>query len=254
MFIIQNSKKYPEACLTLDSNIRIIFASDRVKKIFGYTEEELLNKPLSLLIVDQDLEKLYNFMKRETIRDDIDLFIKLSGHKADKTVFPLQVIADRYFDEDNKQLRYILIMRDISHHAKNDEQSRLLEAEVRTIRRIYHEGEKSGNVAFWELDVKTGELIYSPNYAHIFGLKGATIKVENIINRIMPEDKILVIERMKWARENKCGWEVDYRVQTVDGYVSTIHTISIANKNNDGELTHFNGMTRLLKKEKIKWA
>jgi PAS domain S-box-containing protein len=39
-----------EAVLTIDTNSQILFASIGVKKVFGYTPEELLMQPLSILI------------------------------------------------------------------------------------------------------------------------------------------------------------------------------------------------------------
>ncbi|MBF0287851.1 MAG: PAS domain S-box protein [SAR324 cluster bacterium] len=40
----------PEAIISIDSNSNILFVNNAVKKIFGYTEEELLHQPLTMLM------------------------------------------------------------------------------------------------------------------------------------------------------------------------------------------------------------
>lgn len=252
--IIKSVQFVPEAIFTIDSAGKIIYTNNKVRNIFGWLEDEMRGKFISMIIPEQYLSAFDKF-KITNSGESNELHLDIEAIRKNGELFPAEITIGQWFsDDDTKTPFYAIVLRDVSQDKLNEEIIRKAEAHISYLRRIYHEGEKVGNVAFWEMNCKTGELQYSPNFTHIFSVRGASdIQVEHLIKRITIDDKVRVAETMIKAKECKSGYDIEYRIHGFDGYINTIHSISSAIKNKKGELTHFIGMARLTKKEKPAW-
>lgn len=239
----------PSMVLSADGNI--IAANKRTQKLFGWHEEELVNNKMDKIILPEYMEK-FEWLRKNSNgnKDNLPVEEVEAVNRVGEKVW-LKISVGKWTDDI--EIFFTVTMQDVTHRVKNQLAIKAAEEEINYMRRLYHEGEKVGCVGFWELNTRTGNLVFSPNYSHIMGIKGLPVTVENVIKRIIAEDKAKVVDTMNRARENKTGFEVDYRLLSMDGYLATIHTEAKAVKNNNGELTHYIGMTRLIKKEKTSW-
>lgn len=236
--------------IVLNVDGKIVGANERVQKMFGWKEQELLGSEINKIIAPQCLVGFENYKKDSTKNEET---IEMEGLTKAGEKLNLEIFIGKW--SDDLTWYYTVIIRDISHRKRNEQTVSAAYAEINYLRELYHEGEKIGQVAFWKLDVRTGVLWpLSPNFYHLFGIKGMELKVENLIKRVYEEDKIFVAERMNMAKQNKTGYDIQYRMHGLDDYLNTIHSVASAFKNKQGELTHYIGMARLVKKEKEKWA
>lgn len=230
---------------------KIIGTNERVLKMFGWKDTELLGAEMSKIILPQYLATFKNY-KRDSSKHD-DNTIEIEGITKAGERLTLEVFVGKWTDDLNWY--YTVIIRDISHRKRNEETIRVAYQEINSLRELYHEGEKIGNVAFWKLDVRTGVLApLSPNFQHLFGIKGMEIPVESLIRRVHEDDKINVSQAMNIAKQNKTGYDITYRMHGMNDYLNTINSVTTAFKNKNGELTHYIGMARLVKKDKERWA
>lgn len=242
------------AYIVLNSNGKIVNCNERTQRMLGWTEDELLGTTISKIIQDGNSSRNFEEFKKNKTTVPDDITIEIEGRNKLGAALPLEIAIGKWIDEDTKQWYFIVIMRDITHRKNTQKTQDDLLLYVQEIRKLYHEGEKIGGVAFWQMDCKTGLLEkYSPNFNHLFGIKGTEVPVDQLIKRVVSEDKVMLAETMVLAKEEKRGYSVQYRIATLDGYINTIYSIASATKNKKGELVSYIGMARLIKKEKAAW-
>ncbi|HEY5391068.1 MAG TPA: PAS domain-containing protein [Hanamia sp.] len=238
--------------IVLNSTSQIISANLRVQKTFGWEENELLNRGMDKILLPEYIESFEIFKTRHEVREDE--FLRAEAKTKSGEILWIEIFIGKWIE--GVSTCYTIIIKDISHRIRNEQAQLALKEQVEALRELYHEGEKIGNIAFWHLDLLTGRIEWcSPNFYNIFGLPRGSIdiKVESIVNRVLAEDKVKVSETMNMARENKTGYDMEYRMHAWDGYVSTIHSVASAYKDNNGEVIYYIGIARLIKKEKPEW-
>jgi PAS domain S-box-containing protein len=78
----------------------------------------------------------------------------------------------------------------------------------------------------WQFDFTTGRVRATPTALRIYGLdpEAGEVDVEEVIARLHPDDRQLLRERVRWAREHREGYVHEYRVQLPGGEVRWIHS------------------------------
>jgi PAS domain S-box-containing protein len=239
--------------LILNSSSQIIGANARLQKMFGWEEKELINKGISKIILPEYIEQFENY--KRTQDNNEDYLLKCEGITKAGDRMWVEIFIGKWFE--GVTTCYTVILKNISHRVKNEQAQAALREQVDTLRKLYHEGEKIGNVSFWHLDLLSGIIEWcSPNFYHIFCIprNGIEIKIEDIIKRVCEEDRIKVSETMRTAKMNNAGYEMEYKMNAWDGYVNTIHSVASAYKDGTGEVTYYIGMAQLIKKEKPLWG
>ena len=236
--------------MILDIEGFIIGLNSRAKKMFGWDESEVKGKRMDKIILPEFMDQFTDYKINHPTRE-YESTIEVEGiNKAGEKLY-LDILIGKW--EADLEWYYTVVIRDISHRKRNEQALHKAQETINALRSLYHEGEKIGNVAFWQLDSQTGNITNSPNFGNLFGVKGMDFHVDSIIKRVVAEDRIKVADTMKAAKDEKRGYDMTYRMNGLDGYVNTIQSTAMAVKNKKGELTHFIGMARLVKKEKPQW-
>lgn len=238
--------------LILNSSSRIIGANARLQKTFGWEEKELMNKGIDSIILPEYLEVFENYKKHQD--NEEENLLRVEGVTKSGERIWLEVFVGKWIE--GVSTCYTIILKSINHRIKNEQLQAVLREQVDSLRKLYHEGEKIGNVAFWHLDLLTGTIAWcSPNFYHIFCVPrdGVEMKIETIIKRVCEEDRIKVSETMRNAKKNNTGYEITYTMNAWDGYINTIRSVASAYKDGTGVVTYYIGMAQLTKKEKPEW-
>lgn len=238
--------------LVLNSDGKILGINSRAVKMFGWKEEELKGCEMGNILTPDSMEKYLEYKTNHLVKE-YETVVEVQAKTKEGQILSIDLLIGKWTDD--LEWYYTIIIRDISHRKRNEEAVRKAYDELGVIRQLYHEGEKVGNVAFWIMEIKTGKLHpTSSNFSNLFGVKGISdIPVESLIKRIVLEDKKRVAETMGNAIKNKTGYDITYKMNTIDGWVSTFKSIVSAVKDGNGEVSYFIGMAQLLKKEKPKW-
>ncbi|NOY58003.1 MAG: response regulator [Calditrichaeota bacterium] len=130
-----------DAIISADSKGNIIFWNNAAGTIFGYDVEEILGKPITLLVPSQYAEKHQAGLQRIIAGGKPQVSgksIELVGRRKNGEEFPIDVAISSW--ETNGELFFSAIIRDIS---KNKE----LEAQVRQNQKIEAIGTLAGGIA-----------------------------------------------------------------------------------------------------------
>lgn len=92
-------------------------------KMFGYThEDQLIGKPIFLLIADGERERIANYVKRRAKNLEIESFYLTKGLKHNGAEFDMEVNVSVYGPEGDKST--LVILRDITERIQIEEQLR----------------------------------------------------------------------------------------------------------------------------------
>ena len=130
-----------DAIISANSKGNIIFWNNAASTIFGYNVEEILDKPVTLLVPSQYAEKHQAGLQRIVAGGKPQVSgksIELIGRRKNGEEFPIDVAISSW--ETNGELFFSAIIRDIS-------KSKELEAQVRQNQKIEAIGTLAGGIA-----------------------------------------------------------------------------------------------------------
>ena len=140
--IVENSA---EAIITIDEDQKIVLYNPAAEKVFNYHSEEVLGKPLTMLLPKQSLnihEKDVNLFKEEDVNArTMDARRDLAGLRKDGTGFPVEAGICKW--EIDGKMFFTAFLRDISE--RKEMENKLAEA-YQTIKEQKDRMEKELNV------------------------------------------------------------------------------------------------------------
>ncbi len=197
------------------------YLSPKLKKMFGYEDDELPNSPESWqhLIFDEDLAKVLDCFDRHVqSRGEIPYHNEVRyQHKDGSMVWVIcsgQVIA---WDEDDRPLRMVGCHIDISDRKQAEEQLRKSDTHLKTAQRI-------GKLGSWEFDPHTGLITWSDEVFRIFGrdLAAGVPSFEEIQEYWHPDDRDRHQQAVQTAIETVQSYEIECRFYLADGTLGYI--------------------------------
>ncbi|MBM4240924.1 MAG: PAS domain S-box protein [Euryarchaeota archaeon] len=217
-----------------DSKGRIIFCNDILQVIFGYSETELVGKPVVSLMpgYKEILKKQeYNFM---FVDGDL-LFGKVFesyGLRKDGSEFPIEFSVTKWGAEREKFTT--LIIRDITDR-------RLTEYELKKREELFRQMAETIEEVFWIINPSMSQILYiSPAYEKLWGrsIESLYDNPKSWIDSIHPDDRQKVIETIfEKSQVVKKGSErgIEYRIIRPDGSIKWIwvRSFQVLNENRE---------------------
>jgi len=123
--IIKNST---EAVVILNKSEKVILWNAGAAKMFGYSEEEMMNRPINLVVPEDKLEESKGIMEEVQKKAHVQ---NIETQRKTKTgdFIDVSIMITRVTDENSKFLGYLLIYRDITQQKKiNTELQKRFEA------------------------------------------------------------------------------------------------------------------------------
>jgi PAS domain S-box-containing protein len=124
------------------------------------------------------------------------------------------------------------------------------------------EAQRLSHTSSWAWDVRLQRFVYrSPEVYHLFGFDPVKdpLSPQSFQDRILPEDRDLVIEMARQAVQEKTDFEVDFRIDLPDGPTRYVHSVGHPLVGDDGEVlelvgTHIDVTEQHLAKEALQRA
>ena len=144
---------FEDAIIGLTKDFKIYLWSKGAKEKFGYTEEEIMGKNISILIPEDKKHEMKNHADTLKRGQVIKNFQTARVSKEGKNV-EVSISASPVFDSDRKFIGAIAIYKDISDKIMLEKKL----AEYEYIARLALEG---GQFGIWDYNLTTGEIIFS---------------------------------------------------------------------------------------------
>ncbi len=128
----------PNAIIITDTKLRINNWNPSAEKIFGYMENELKDKELTVLMEEEEKEKMGRFL----IPDYLEPFYTLDSVMLGKNGkrIPCDFFLSPLFDQEKKKIGYVAIMKDLTER-------KLLEQEVMHVKKMEGIGALAAGIA-----------------------------------------------------------------------------------------------------------
>lgn len=184
----------PDAIVTVDGKGRILLANHQTEKMFGYTEEELLLKPVETLLPDRFRDTHVGHRARYHVEPRTRLMgvgLNLSGRRKDGSEFPIEISLSPTETENGVLITSII--RDITDRKRAEEEIRahdlLLEQKVREMDDFIHVVSHDLKEPLRSIDAFSGFLL--EDYAHLLDeqgqghltfLKTSAVRMKNLID------------------------------------------------------------------------
>jgi PAS domain S-box-containing protein len=202
-----------EAVIIINSDLQIYFWNESAKRLFGYTQEDVIGENLQklpdLLFYENIISKAKDGKKITNIESQIQ---SREGNSID-----ISSNLDILKDNDGQIIGYSILSQDISDR-KNAELA-LIQSEQR-----YALAQKAANMGSWDLDINSGELEWSDTIEPMFGFGPGKFKgtYEAFLDCVHPDDRKFVVESVNACMENNQDYDIEHRIIWPDGNVRTV--------------------------------
>ncbi len=209
-----------DAIVMIDTKDRIHFWSKSAEKMFGFGQNESLNRRLHELIVPERYRKeAYKGLKHFSSTGEGPIVGKLKEVKAmrkGREEFHAEISISKIKKGD--EWWGVGTIRDITNR-KNAEKT-ILNNEARL-----REAQKIANLGYWEFEISSDILKWSDETFRIFGLdpKECNASFEFFIENIHPDDREIVKKAYSGSLSNKTDYNIDHRLLLKDGTVKYIN-------------------------------
>ncbi|MGB8707473.1 MAG: PAS domain S-box protein [Dehalococcoidia bacterium] len=147
----------PDGMVTINAQGNIVLWNRAAEKIFGYTAEEMLGKPLTRIMPKRFHEAHKNSLNRVASGGKpriIGKTVEVIGLRKGKSEFPLELSMAKW--KTGEGVFFTAVIRDITERKRAEEALRQSEAKLK-------EAQISGRIGSWEFDIESQKITWSDN-------------------------------------------------------------------------------------------
>lgn len=217
-FLLESAEGY--ALISFDLDGRIMSWSTWAERAFGWTAEEAVGRPGSMLFTPEDIEQ-------GAMKDEMRT-VRKRGHARDEA-WHMRKDGRRFWgsgvmtglrDDQDRLVGYAKIVRDLTGEKKAKERLQASEQRLRIAL-------EAGNMGAWDWDIGSGHITWSDMLERIHGLEPGAFPgtFEAFVATIHPDDRAGVLEAIdRTVRERRDRYDVSYRTVNPDGSVRRLAT------------------------------
>lgn len=196
----------PNALIIVDTSRIIALVNQRTEQMFGYTRQELIGKPIDILLPERFRPNHHTYMKDYFASPHaraMDTGRELFGLRKDGTELPLDLaLTPMETDEGVFALTSIV---DITSRKRAEQALRDSEITLNRAQAVAHAGS-------WQLDVRQNTLEWSRETYNIFGVPdGVSLTYELFLSYIHPRDREYMDTSWKAALKGM-PYDIEHRI------------------------------------------
>jgi diguanylate cyclase (GGDEF)-like protein/PAS domain S-box-containing protein len=202
-----------DGIVSTDARGKILFFNAAAQKIFGYEGDELMGRPVELLVHERHRTTRAEgplFRTPSTPIGVIGRTEETTGKRKDGTEFPLDLSVSTW--SAGGETFFTAVARDISRR-------RLAEERLRDSERRLEEAQALAHIGSWHRDPASEAMTWSDELFRIYGLEPGSVPVTYawFLERTHQEDRRSVETVMTRCLETSEPFELDYRIVRPDG-------------------------------------
>lgn len=230
-----------DGIITIDETGIIETVNKAALSCFGYQEEELKGRNISILMPSPYAEKhdhyLSKYLKTQQ-KNILDRGREVEGVRKDGSVFPLQLAVSEMFIDEKRM--FTGIVRDISQRIKAEDSLRVNEERMRL-------SQQFSNIATWEWNLENDDFFWSRGPLSGEGTPingGAILKFETVLNIVHPDDRDGVMESIHQCLEEGMEYAVEHRSINSDGVISWVQERGDVVRDDEGKPLRMMGISQ----------
>jgi len=226
-----------DGVVIVDEEQTIIFFNEHAEKMFGYTEKDVIGKPLDILlpytVVDKHKSHVNNFIKSNEIGRPMAERQAIHALNAFGEEFTIEASISQTIHKGRHYCTAVL--RDLTPLRKEQDQlvkhQSLLNQSLEKHKQDLHianarlsEVQRLSQVGLWELDIKENSLYWSNEVFEIFEIdpNGFKASYEAFLDAIHPEDRELVNNVYIESVSNKIPYNIQHRLLMKDNRIKFV--------------------------------
>jgi PAS domain S-box-containing protein len=181
------------------------------EKVYGYSAEEMVGKPISVLIPPDYKDEFANIMSKLKSGKAIEKYETIRLRKDGKRINVLINISP-VRNADGKVIGASSIAHDITKEKKLEYEHKIRDKQLLEAQQIAHLG-------YWELDLKTQELEWSDELYNIYGLNPSNRKItyNDFLIFIHADDRSFVNSAIELAQIDFKPFQLEHRIVLKNG-------------------------------------
>jgi PAS domain S-box-containing protein len=207
-----------DAIVSKDLNGVIASWNQGAERLFGYTAEETIGKPVTLLIPPERHDEEQSILERIRRGESIEHFETVRRRK-DGSLLDISLTVSPIRDTKGNIVGASKIARDITRRKRVEVALRESEQRLRL-------ATQTGKLGVWDWDVVTNRISWSDSLYAIHGVRPDQFDgtVEGFAALIHPEDQGLVSAAIQRALDKDVPYETEFRAVRPDGVVVWLFT------------------------------
>jgi len=219
-------ERAPLGIAIADLSGRYVRANPAFLRLLGYTEEELVERPLHDVThpLDKSEDRRVLDDMCAGVRDQVE-FEKRYLRKDGRVIWVRNTLAQ--VPGDDGEPRYVVAMVEDITVRRHAEQELLREQEaLRDQRTLLEEAQKLAGLGCWEWDPESGRVIWSDELYRIYGVSPEHFQpsFEAYLERVHPQDRQHVGATVARALMEGTGFSLEERIVRPDGEVRRLRS------------------------------
>ncbi len=231
-----------DAVISTDLDGNIVRINPIAEELTGWSKNSALGKSINKVF------DIVNANNRKKVINPVDEVLKkekivgLANHTVliskEGNEYQIADSGSPIKDEKGQITGVVLVFRDVTEEYERREQIKRSEERLREYKDRLEGTMKVGNLAWWEMDIKSGKIIFNQQKAKMLGYEQDQFNhYEDFTEFIHPQDYDRAIQSMRdLLTGEKKTYKVDYRIETKDGNYKWFHDIGgITSRYEDGK-------------------
>jgi len=205
-----------DAVISTDIEGRIVRINPVAEGLAGWDREDAIGKPI------QKVFNIVNAKTRKKVENPVDKVLEegkivgLANHTVliakDGSEYQIADSAAPIKDDKEDITGVVLVFRDVTEKYKIQEKLKQNEERLKLAM-------DAGEHGFWDWDLDTDEVYFSPQYYKILGYEPGELPMtkETWINLMHPEDRKTVVPKIDKYVKNAEPYEEEFRLKSKDG-------------------------------------
>jgi len=234
-----------EGFITINERGNIISFNQAAQEMFGYSEKEVINKNVNMLMLAQESASHDGYLNKYAqsgIASIMGVGRKLRALKKDGEDFPIHLSISKVSSEQG--VVFTGIVRDISKEAQlEEEQEQNQQALIEVNERVNLATDAAG-IGIWQYDIKNDKLTWNKWMHKIYAIpqQDFTSTISDWQKAVHPEDIKEANQAVQDAIAKNSDFDYEFRIQTPAGIIKHIKAMALIKLDNQGNAVQMTGV------------